>query len=44
MYAQGKGVDKDPIQAIKWYRLAADQGLIQAQTTLASMYHKGREF
>ena len=27
-------VDKDPIEAIKWYRLAVDQGLIQAQTTL----------
>ena len=34
MYAYGKGVDKDPIAAIKWYRLSAEQGYADAQYNL----------
>ncbi|MDZ4261861.1 MAG: tetratricopeptide repeat protein, partial [Pseudomonadota bacterium] len=29
--------------ALKWYTLAADKGLVQAQTNLANMYLDGRE-
>jgi uncharacterized protein len=27
MYANGRGVPEDDVEAVKWYRLAADQGL-----------------
>ena len=31
MYADGQGVFKDDFEAVKWYRLAAEQGLAIAQ-------------
>src|SRR5215469_9394049 len=34
MYANGKGVPQDYTEAIKWYRLAADQGYSTAQFSL----------
>ena len=34
MYADGQGVPKDDAQAVKWYRLAADQGYAMAQVNL----------
>ncbi len=41
-YDNGKdGVEEDHVQAIKWYRLAAEQGLVAAQMALASTYENG---
>jgi TPR repeat protein len=41
MYAAGKGVRQDPVEAVKWYRLAADQGSALAQYNLGEMYASG---
>jgi TPR repeat protein len=41
MYAQGWGVAKDPAEAIKWYRKAANQGLQVAQHFLGMAYVRG---
>jgi TPR repeat protein len=37
MYANGIGVDKSRVEAVKWYRLAAEQGLAEAQCNLGIM-------
>ena len=37
MYDNGKGVAQDSKEAVKWYRLAADQGNASAQYSLALM-------
>ena len=42
MYAEGRGVTQDYVQAVKWYRLAAGQGFAGAQTNLGLMYSHGR--
>ena len=42
MYANGQGVPQDYAEAVKWYRLAADQGDADAQSYLGVMYAKGR--
>ena len=42
MYHTGQGVPQDYALAIKWYRLAADQGNAGAQYNLGVMYDKGR--
>ena len=42
MYANGRGVPQDDIEAVRWYRLAADQGIAVAQITLGLMYGTGR--
>ena len=34
MYANGEGVPQDYAEAVRWYRLAADQGLGEAQLNL----------
>ena len=41
MYAGGKGVPQDYKTALKWYRLAAEQGNANAQISLGYMYAKG---
>src|SRR5260221_564393 len=41
MYYDGRSVLHNPIEAAKWYRLAADQGHAVAQTNLALMYGEG---
>lgn len=41
MYMEGECVEKDPAEAVKWFRLAAEQGLAGSQTTLAMMYEQG---
>jgi uncharacterized protein len=41
MYADGIGVTKDAIEAVKWYRLAAEQGNERAQNHLDMMSGKG---
>ena len=42
MYANGQGVPQDNVQAVKWYRLAADQGNARAQDNLGLMYANGQ--
>jgi len=41
LYANGFGVPLDDAQALKWYRLAADQGHAEAQCNIAVMYANG---
>jgi len=42
LYEQGHGVRQDYAEAVKQYRLAADQGNADAQVNLAKMYEDGR--
>ena len=42
MYDNGRGVQKDYAQAVKWYRKAAEQGDAMAQGSLGFMYENGR--
>ena len=42
MYATGEGVPRDLVEAVAWYRQAADQGWAEAQNALGSMYATGR--
>jgi len=42
MYRKGRGVPPDEVEAIKWYRRAADQGFADAMTNLGYMYDEGR--
>ena len=42
MYEKGLGVPKDYVQAIAWYREAADQGYASAHFNLGNMYYYGR--
>ena len=42
MYAKGRGVRQDDAEAVRWYRQAAAQGLVQAQYNLGVMYETGR--
>ena len=42
MYYNGKGVARDFKEALKWYRLAAKQGLGSAQVNLGAMYYEGQ--
>ena len=41
MYRDGRGVPQDDAEAVRWYRLAADQGLADAQFSLGVMYAIG---
>ena len=41
MYRNGTGVPQDYAEAVRWYRLAADQGYAMAQFNLGLMYTKG---
>ena len=41
MYNQGLGVPQDNIEAAKWYRQAAEQGLAEAQAELGTLYFHG---
>jgi len=40
-YSNGDGVMKNGTEALKWYRLAADQGYANAQNNLGAMYYAG---
>ena len=40
MYENGRGVRQDYVEAIKWYRLAADQGQAEAITSLPILLHQ----
>jgi TPR repeat protein len=41
MYANGEGVEKDAVQAVCWFRQAAEQGYAGAQVNLGLMYSRG---
>ena len=41
MYRDGKGVEQDFKEAVKWYQKAADQGYANAQGSLGVMYGMG---
>lgn len=43
-YKEGKGVAKDPTEAIKWFRMAADQGDTNGMRELGAAYMKGEGF
>jgi hypothetical protein len=38
MYRWGFGVPRDDAEAVRWYRKAAEQGIAEYMTRLASMY------
>ena len=38
MYNRGHGVPQDNKEAVKWFRLAADQGFAGAQYSLGGLY------
>jgi len=40
-YAMGQGVAQDNVEAVKWYRKAAEQGHVEAQLILGRMYFNG---
>jgi hypothetical protein len=40
MYEKGQGVPQDYKEAVKWYRLAAEQGYADAQTNLDALSKK----
>ena len=42
MYANGEGVPQDAAEAVRWFRLAAEQGYASAQYNLGVMYANGR--
>ncbi|GEM_PF-121824 len=42
MYYNGHGVQRDYVEAVKWYRKAAEQGSSLAQYNLGLMYQKGQ--
>ncbi len=41
MYQHGEGVEENDVDAVKWYRKAAEQGLAVAQYNLGYMYDNG---
>jgi len=41
MYGTGQGIPMDHAEAVRWYRLAADQGHAEAQRYLGIMYRFG---
>jgi TPR repeat protein len=41
MYANGEGVPQDNTEAVRWFRLAAEQGMAEAQTSLGVRYALG---
>ena len=42
MYRDGQGVSQDDAEAVRWFRLAADQGYADAQYNLGLMYVNGQ--
>jgi tetratricopeptide (TPR) repeat protein len=41
MYANGTGVEKDLVEAVKWYRKAAEKGNVNGQFNFAVCYEQG---
>ena len=44
MYVAGEGIPQDYVEALKWFRLAADQGQANAQCFLGLMYFEAGAF
>jgi TPR repeat protein len=42
MYAEGRGVEFNDLEAARWYRRAAEAGDVRAQYALGLMYHMGQ--
>ncbi len=42
MYREGQGVHQNYKSAVKWYRLASEQGGADAQYSLGFMYREGK--
>ncbi len=42
LYEDGQGVPRDYVEALKWYRMAADRDDIWAQLAVGRFYEKGR--
>lgn len=42
MYEAGKGVAMDEAEAVRWYRKAADAGIVEAMQPRARLYDQGR--
>ena len=42
MYKQGKDAPQNDVEAVEWYRKAAEQGFAFAQFELGVMYAEGR--
>ena len=42
MYHYGRGVPQDDLEAVKWFRKAAEQGYAKAQKNLGWMYEQGK--
>ena len=42
MYSKGQGVPQGYAEAVRWYRLAAEQGFAEAQTNLGTRYALGQ--
>ena len=42
MYKHGQGVQQDHDEAARWYRLAGEQGNVNAQNNLGTMYADGQ--
>lgn len=43
-YDVGKGAPQDRSNAMKWYRVAAEGGNVEAQNSLGSMFQEGKEY
>lgn len=41
LYDNGQGVFRDDVEAVKWYRRAAEQGYASAQFNLGASYIRG---
>ena len=41
IYAAGQGVEKNPIEAVLWFTMAAEKGKKEAQEYLAYAYYRG---
>ena len=41
MYRTGQGITKDHTEAVRWYRLGAEQGNSDAENMLGLMYYEG---
>ena len=41
MYGNGEGVPEDDVEAVRWYRLAAEQGHASAELNLGLSYEYG---
>jgi TPR repeat protein len=42
MVSKGQGCDPDPAKAVEFFRMAAEQGMPEAQMALAEIYRTGR--